>query len=148
MILPIGRRLWSGERGTEFNKKVDSTIRICYLFLIYITVMGELMKIVIEYCVVWNYLPRAAGLADELKRIFGAEVALKKSTGGVFEVTVNEMLVFSKKQLSRFPDPGEVKTLIQKAIKWFKNIAFNSLDIPERFGYIYSNNGFITRPSD
>lgn len=42
---------------------------------------------------------------------------LKKSTGGVFEVSVNDALVFSKKELGRFPDPGEVKELIRKAIK-------------------------------
>lgn len=42
---------------------------------------------------------------------FGAEVDLVKSGGGVFEVTVDDRLVFSKKALGRFPEPGELKGL-------------------------------------
>jgi len=33
---------------------------------------------------------------------------LTPSSGGVFEVTVDGKLVFSKKELGRFPEPGEV----------------------------------------
>ncbi len=33
--------------------------------------------------------------------------------GGVFEITVDGNLVFSKKALDRFPDDGEVLNLIQ-----------------------------------
>ena len=36
-----------------------------------------------------------------------AEVVLKPSSGGVFEVTVDGKDVFSKKSLGRFPEPGE-----------------------------------------
>jgi selenoprotein W-related protein len=32
-----------------------------------------------------------------------------RSRGGVFEVTVGNELIFSKKQLGRFPAPGEVE---------------------------------------
>jgi selenoprotein W-related protein len=41
----------------------------------------------------------------------GAEVAYKKSGGGVFEITVNDELKFSKKQLGRFPTDEEVEAL-------------------------------------
>jgi len=34
---------------------------------------------------------------------------LIKGRGGVFEVTVGNDLVFSKKKLGRFPQPGEVE---------------------------------------
>lgn len=34
---------------------------------------------------------------------------MKPSSGGIFEVTVNGDLVFSKKALGRFPEPGEVR---------------------------------------
>ncbi len=44
----------------------------------------------------------------ELKKEFGANVELIPSSGGVFEVTVDGKLVFSKKELGRFPEPGEV----------------------------------------
>ena len=42
---------------------------------------------------------------------FGADVELVKSGGGVFEVTVDDRLVFSKKALGRFPGPGELASL-------------------------------------
>jgi selT/selW/selH-like putative selenoprotein len=37
-----------------------------------------------------------------------AEVALRKSGGGVFEITVDGRLVFSKKATGRFPTEQEV----------------------------------------
>ena len=36
------------------------------------------------------------------------------SGGGVYEVTVDGTLVFSKKALGRFPDDGEVLRLIEE----------------------------------
>jgi selenoprotein W-related protein len=48
---------------------------------------------------------------DDLIMEFGAEVELVKSGGGVFEVTVDDRLVFSKKALGRFPEPGELNGL-------------------------------------
>ena len=44
----------------------------------------------------------------ELKDAFGADVKLIPSSGGVFEVTADDKLVFSKRELGRFPEPGEV----------------------------------------
>ncbi len=38
----------------------------------------------------------------------GAEVELVKGAGGAFEITVDGVLKFSKKQLGRFPDDGEL----------------------------------------
>jgi len=38
------------------------------------------------------------------------------STGGAFEVTVNGELVFSKKQLKRHAEPGEIRTAILKVL--------------------------------
>ena len=48
---------------------------------------------------------------DDLITEFGADVELVKSGGGVFEVTVDDRLVFSKKALGRFPEQGELKGL-------------------------------------
>ena len=39
------------------------------------------------------------------------------SSGGVFEVTVNGSLIFSKKQLGSFPKDGEVVTFIEDVLK-------------------------------
>jgi selT/selW/selH-like putative selenoprotein len=40
-----------------------------------------------------------------------AEVALKRSSGGVFEVSVDGTLAFSKKSLGRFPTDAEIDAL-------------------------------------
>lgn len=68
------------------------------------------MKIDIEYCMQWNYEPRALSLRDDLMDEFltdfdSFEINLVESSGGVFEVFVNDNLqVFSKKQTGRFPN--------------------------------------------
>lgn len=68
------------------------------------------MKIDIEYCMQWNYEPRALSLRDDLMDEFltdfdSFEINLIESSGGVFEVFVNDNLqVFSKKQTGRFPN--------------------------------------------
>jgi selenoprotein W-related protein len=71
------------------------------------------MRVSIEFCVIRNYEPRATGLAAEIRKTFPhAEVSLIESAGGVFEVEVDSRKVFSKKQLGRLPEPGEVLRLI------------------------------------
>ena len=65
------------------------------------------MKVSIEYCMQWNYEPRALSLRDDLVDEFYTsfdefEVELIQSEGGVFEVMVNDTLeVFSKKKIGR-----------------------------------------------
>lgn len=56
-------------------------------------------------------------MADELKRDFGPQLAaveLKPGSGGVFDVTANGQLVFSKYETGRFPDPSEVQRTIRQ----------------------------------
>ena len=71
------------------------------------------MRVSIEYCMQWNYEPRALSLRDKLSNLFGIESKLIESGGGVFEVKVNNNLIFSKKQLDRFPEEGEIENFIQ-----------------------------------
>ena len=72
-----------------------------------------LMKISIEYCAMWNYLPRASSLEVELTKDFPeADVSLISSGGGVFEISLDDNLIFSKKSLNRFPEDGEIKKII------------------------------------
>ena len=72
-----------------------------------------LMKISIEYCAMWNYLPRASSLEVELTKDFPeADVSLISSGGGVFEISLDGDLIFSKKSLNRFPEDGEIKKII------------------------------------
>jgi selenoprotein W-related protein len=51
-------------------------------------------------------------LAAEIEERFGIEADLVKGQGGVFEVSLDGELVFSKKALQRFPAPGEVEAAL------------------------------------
>ena len=66
------------------------------------------MDISIEYCVLWNYEPQAAGLAAALKKKYGISARMIKSGGGVFEVVKDGKLIFSKKATGRFPENKEI----------------------------------------
>jgi selT/selW/selH-like putative selenoprotein len=43
-------------------------------------------------------------------------VKLLESSGGVFEVTMDGRLIFSKKALRRHAEPGEVLRLVREAL--------------------------------
>jgi len=47
-------------------------------------------------------------LAESLKKEFDVEIEFNVSGGGVFEVTVDGDLVFSKKAEGRFPEDAEI----------------------------------------
>ena len=81
------------------------------------------MKINIEYCVIWDYEPRARSLRVDLIKTFKDEfnvldIQLIEGGRGVFEVSVNRGLkVFSKKKTGRFPVSSiEVSQAIRDAI--------------------------------
>ena len=60
-------------------------------------------------------MPRAASLAAEIKKARGLETSLIQGSGGVFDVVLDGALLFSKKQLGRFPDAGEILGMIPAA---------------------------------
>ena len=70
------------------------------------------MNISIEYCMQWNYEPKALSLRESIQKQFGIEAKLIKSSGGVFEVTLNNSLIFSKKDLGRFPNENEIEDIL------------------------------------
>ena len=51
-----------------------------------------------------------------LKGKYGTQVELISSGGGVFEVRLDEKLIFSKKSLGRFPENSEIDELINNNI--------------------------------
>ena len=53
-------------------------------------------------------------MADELKKSLGVKSTLIAGSGGVFEITVDGRPVFSKKEVGRFPEPGEIAGMLQK----------------------------------
>ena len=52
-------------------------------------------------------------MAAELKQSAGVEAKLVAGAGGVFDVTVDGKLVFSKKTTHRFPEAGEISRLVK-----------------------------------
>ena len=52
-------------------------------------------------------------MRESIERQFGIKAELKKGTGGVFEVSVNDNLLYSKKDLGRFPNENEIEDLIE-----------------------------------
>ena len=73
----------------------------------------------IEYCTAWGYLGRAVALSrailSEHKNDF-SELTLIPSSGGVLEVSLNDELIFSKKELERYPEKDEVEGLVKKKL--------------------------------
>jgi selenoprotein W-related protein len=56
-------------------------------------------------------------LRSSLDSKFGILAEMRPSSGGVFEVTLNGSLIFSKIQLGRFPNDGEIVTFIEDVLK-------------------------------
>jgi selenoprotein W-related protein len=71
------------------------------------------MQVEIHYCGAWNYKPTAAGLAAELEKEFGATVDYIVGSGGIYNVTVDGKLIFSKHKEERFPEPNEILGILR-----------------------------------
>lgn len=69
-------------------------------------------KLSIEYCTSWGYLPEAVGLTKFLLGTYKddfEEIKLIPSSGGVFLVTLNDEVIYSKKETGRFPRNEEIE---------------------------------------
>jgi selenoprotein W-related protein len=80
--------------------------------------LGE-YSIEITYCTQCRWLLRAAWMAQELLTTFEQDitrVSLKPGTGGIFEITLNGELLYSRKTEGRFPESKEVKQLVRDRI--------------------------------
>ena len=81
--------------------------------------MGTNPRVEITYCSRCRFVLRATWLTQELLMTFDAdlgEVALVPGTGGIFEVRVGGVLVWSKKDQGRFPDSKELKQLVRDRV--------------------------------
>ena len=47
-----------------------------------------------------------------MKKRFGLDAKLIKGKSGVFEVSLDDELIYSKKTLGRFPESGEVEKIV------------------------------------
>jgi selenoprotein W-related protein len=76
-------------------------------------------RVTIEYCVPCHYLPRATALASEILGQWAPVLTgleLRSGKGGRLEITVDDELVFSKAELQRFPEDGEVSRLLRERL--------------------------------
>jgi selenoprotein W-related protein len=76
-------------------------------------------RVEIRYCTQCRWLLRSAWMAQELLTTFEAdlrEVALAPGTGGIFEVHIDDELVWSRREQGRFPDIKELKQLVRDRV--------------------------------
>jgi len=77
-------------------------------------------RIEITYCRLCGWLLRAAWIAQELLSTFAEElgaVSLRPdATGGVFEIWLDDVLIWSRKTEGRFPEITELKRLVRDRI--------------------------------
>ena len=76
-------------------------------------------QVTIIYCSQCRWLLRATWLAQELLTTFESDlksVSLQPGTGGIFEVRLNDTVIFNRKELNRFPESKELKQLIRDII--------------------------------
>lgn len=73
----------------------------------------------IEYCTQCRFILRATWMAQELLMTFTDKlpgVVLVPGTGGIFEIRLNNEVLFSRKSAGRFPEPREIKQLVRDRI--------------------------------
>lgn len=75
------------------------------------------VKISIEFCMMWNYAPKAASFAEQLFNHFRhqiTEINLIPGAKGSFEVVVNGTKLYSKLDTGEFPAADEMIKKIEK----------------------------------
>jgi selenoprotein W-related protein len=81
--------------------------------------MHHTPRVEIAYCTQCRWLLRAAWMAQELLSTFAdelGEVALAPGTGGVFQISVDEELIWDRAVNGGFPDIKELKQLVRDRI--------------------------------
>jgi selenoprotein W-related protein len=87
--------------------------------------MNRKPRVEITYCAQCRFILRASWIAQELLMTFDTdlrEVALVPSTGGVFEVRVDDERVWSKQERGRVPDAKELKQLVRDRVSPDKDL--------------------------
>ena len=79
------------------------------------------MKIEIFYCAAWDFKPQAAGLSAEINKALKATVRLVPGSNGIFNVVADGKLLFSRDEIGRFPEPGEIVAKLNREADWFEN---------------------------
>ena len=88
-------------------------------------------RVEIEYCTQCRWLLRAAWMAQELLTTFETErveVALIPGVGGIFDVRLDGVTIFSRNEQRRFPESKELKQLIRDRIAPEKKLGHSDRD--------------------
>ena len=83
--------------------------------------MGETAKprLAITYCTQCNWLLRSAWMAQEVLSTFSLEmgaVTLVPGTGGIFEISLDDELIWERKRDGGFPDVKQLKQMVRDRI--------------------------------
>lgn len=82
--------------------------------------------IAIEYCPKCNWLLRAAYMAQEILTTFVDDVTsvtlIPSSTGGLFTITVDGVLIFDRKEYGGFPEIKELKQKVRDIVSPGKDL--------------------------
>ena len=90
----------------------------------------EKSRIKITYCSQCGWLLRASWMAQELLTTFNdnlEEVSLSPSIGGVFDVFLDDELIWSRKEKGRFPDIKELKNIVRNIAAPDKNLGHSEI---------------------
>jgi len=74
--------------------------------------MAKLPTVTITYCSQCNWLLRAGWMAQELLSSFSTDLAavtLVPGTGGIYQISVDEQLIWDRKTDGGFPDAAVLK---------------------------------------
>ena len=77
------------------------------------------MKISIKYCTQWNHLPRVVTLltnilSEHKTKISNVEII--PGIDGIFDVYLNDEIIFSRKKEDRMPNELEIENIISDNI--------------------------------
>lgn len=76
-------------------------------------------QVKIVYCTQCGWLPRTTWISQELLNTFTSqidELILVPSTGGIFDIFVNENLIWSRSKNNGFPEIKKLKQLVRDEI--------------------------------
>lgn len=84
------------------------------------TTTSKKPTVTITYCIGCNWMLRAAWMAQELLATFqgmlGAVTLVPGEVGGIFEISVDDELIWERKRDGGFPDVKELKTRVRDQI--------------------------------
>ena len=76
-------------------------------------------RIEIEYCTQCNWMIRASWVTQEILNSFVNNIqgiTLIPSGGGIFEIRINDEVVWSLKLNKKFPEPKEIKQIVRDRV--------------------------------